>query len=121
LGRFSVRPRPARGAGDFKKKGDVPRTTYLPFFAFFANISMVLLSSSCRETAKNTITKLKWKMAMEKIPPLPPLNFWGKISCHFFSVSELFMQRNDQKRDKKTEDKQNIKRGMFLNAFIKGF
>jgi hypothetical protein len=60
------------------KKKQVP--TYLPLCEFFlrfsgfvvTNIFMVVLSSSCRETAKNAIKKTNKNMTRNKFPPPPP-------------------------------------------------
>jgi hypothetical protein len=83
-------PGPGRARGDRKKaerkrkkkrkEQSDKRRTYLPtffgdfckIFKFFLNIVMVLLSSSCRKTAGNTINKSKGKNYRKKHVP-----FWG--------------------------------------------
>jgi hypothetical protein len=84
------------------------------------NIFMVFFGSSCRETAKNAIKKIRWEKTKGKKfffsqlfrPKVFGIDFPQKV---FYGVFELPLLRKAQKRQKKTSKiKKKKQKGTYL-------
>jgi hypothetical protein len=97
------------------------------------NIVMVFLGSSCRETAKNAIKKIRWEKTKGKMfffsqlfrPKVFYIDFPKKV---FYGVFELPLLRNAQKHHKKSQKLKKKQKDSYLiywpsagNKLIPGF